>query len=101
MRRFCIIALTVLVSTAACSQAPAGDAPPTVSDDQRLQKKFETARQAASRMRARRAAGHDIYADCKTIEMLLVGDLQRLKRPTVARLLAELATLCRHAKPFR
>jgi hypothetical protein len=70
-----------------------------VSSQPTLQAKFETAMRSAAEIRRAKKRGRDVFADCKTVEMLLFKDLRQLEAAAAKRVLRELEDSCRDVKP--
>ncbi len=88
--------LAALLLGPACRVGTGG---PAVSDDPGLQLKYETALQALADIERSKRTKHDVYADCKTAEMLFYRDLRKLEAPPAQRLLKDLQTACRGVTP--
>jgi hypothetical protein len=71
-----------------------------VSDDLIVQAKFETAQRTLEDIRENRKRGRNIYADCKTAEMLFVRELKQLQAPPAKRLVDDLRQAAQGAKPL-
>lgn len=69
-----------------------------VSDDDQLQVKFQTARRALADIKELKRRGHDYSADCKTVKMLFVKDLKKLKAPAAQRLAKDIVVACQGVK---
>ncbi len=93
----CLFGLGALLLVAGCEE---GTGRTKVSDDMIVQAKFETALRTLDEIRAGRKKGRNIYADCKTAEMLFVKDLRRLAAPAAQQVVTDLQAVCKGAKPL-
>ena len=76
-------------------KGPAGE---RVSDDPRLQLKYEVAQRNLGEIRARQERGEDIAGDCQAIRMLFLEDLGRIDHPAAKRVARGLRAVCASAR---
>ena len=69
-----------------------------VSDDNQMQVKFQTARRSLADIKRLKTVGHDHSADCKTVQMLFLKDLKKLKAPAAKKLVRDIIETCQDAK---
>ena len=69
-----------------------------VSEDNQMQVKFQTASRALADIKELRRRGHDYSADCKTVKMLFVKDLKKLKAPAARRLARDILQTCQSVR---
>jgi hypothetical protein len=86
-----------LLLAAGCEQ---GTGRTKVSEDMILQAKFETALRTLDEIRAGQKKGRNVYADCKTAEMLFFKDLRRLEAVAAQQVVKDLQAACKAAKPL-
>jgi hypothetical protein len=67
----------------------------SVSDDPIVQARFETARRTLEDIVSYKKKGHNVFADCKTAEMLFTRELRRLKSAAAKQLQQDLQQACR------
>ena len=93
-----LAALSLLATALACR--PAGTTLETVSEDPVVQARLETARTVLAEILAYKQKGKNVYADCKTAEMLFYKDLKaHRKAPAAKKLLDDLEEACKDAQP--
>jgi len=95
--RIVAIASLALVG-AACQRGEALVAYARVSDDSRVQAKYEAAVRTLAEIRRRSRVESDCFADCKTAEILFYRDLEKLSAPPARALLADLKTACESSR---
>jgi hypothetical protein len=96
-RWLCLLGLATLLLVAGCEERAART---KVSDDMIVQAKYETALRTLDEIRAGVKKGRNIYADCKTAEMLFFKDLKRLEVPAAQQVVTDLQAACTGAKPL-
>jgi len=69
-----------------------------VSDDNQMQVKFQAARRALADIEDLKRRGHDFSSDCRTVQMLFVKDLKKLKAPAAKRLAKDIIETCQGAR---
>jgi hypothetical protein len=65
-----------------------------VSEDSRLQLKYEVASRNLNEIRARQERGEDVAGDCQAVRMLFIDDLARIDHPRARRVLQGLRATC-------
>ncbi len=88
---------TLVLGTTAC---PDPEGKKTVSADPQVQVAYEMARHALADIRRNKAREHNVYADCRAVELLTDKRLAKLSDPAVKKLLKEIHTVCRKAAPY-
>jgi hypothetical protein len=96
-RRAFLVSLMLLLGSSACEENKRAE---QVSSDPILQDKFETTKRSLEEIQANKKRNLNVYADCKTLEMLFHNDLERLEGQAVKKLLSALEEACRDAKQF-
>ena len=94
-RWLCLVGALLLA--AGCEQ---GTGRTKVSEDMIVQAKFETALRTLDEIRAGLKKGRNVYADCKTAEMLFFKDLRRLEARAAQQVVTDLQAACKGAKPL-
>jgi len=69
-----------------------------ISEDPFLQQKFESASRTLAEIHEGKRRNQDIFAHCKTAEMLFMRDLKRLPAPAAGRVVRDLEEACRGAR---
>lgn len=94
----CILSLCICASClGGCSKdTPSGG---LTSDQGLFGVKLQTANRAASDIRRRKKEGQDVYADCKTAQMLFVDDLGRHGSTQASKVARTITRLCKDVKP--
>jgi len=92
-----IISLTTLVLASGCS--PGGPGHHVVSEDLELQARYETAVRALDEIKRLQKRGDNVFADCKTINMLFVKELKRSKAAAARKLAKDIIKTCQTAAP--
>ncbi len=93
----CLVGLLGLLLLGGCSRSAPSPAE-KVSGDVVLQAKFEAARRALEDIGEGKQSGRNVYADCKTTELLYSADLERLAAPAAKKVLSDLRRICAEAK---
>ena len=70
-----------------------------VSEDLELQARYETAVRALDEIKRLQKRGDNVFADCKTINMLFVKELKRSKAAAARKLAKDIIKTCQTAAP--
>lgn len=92
MRSRTIALLVLLALAAGCSEERPGKE--VVTSNHELQVKYLAAHRALGEIKALRKRKRDFSADCKTMQLIFLSDLKKLKAPAAKRLVSEIITTC-------
>ncbi len=71
-----------------------------MSDNPRLQLKYEMAKRALRDIEEAKARDQNIYADCQAVKLLAAKELAKHTDPAVKALIDRIKDLCKTATPY-
>lgn len=89
-----------LLAMLALTGCPDPEGKKTVSDNPRLQLKYEMAKRALRDIERAKAKGENVYADCRAVKLLAAKELAEHRDPAVKKLIDRIKDLCKTAVPY-